>query len=83
MFGPLVAPWDLETTWVDLGGDKQIDPGPDCSAPFRPSGAHGGPREPRERFLFEKSAPETKSKAHSLAICDFGPRQKTKIKITD
>ncbi len=31
--------------WADLMERKKIDPAPDCSADFRPSGAHGGHRD--------------------------------------
>jgi hypothetical protein len=52
-------------------------------ADFWPLGAHGGPREPRERprlenkcRLHEQLAPETKSNSHSWALCVFGTESK-------
>ncbi len=54
---------------------------------FDPLGAHGGPREPRERprlesqcWLHQESAPETISKSHSWTLWVFGTDRK-KIKI--
>ncbi len=62
-------------------GHPAVDP--DVSFDFRPSGARGRPRKPRERVRFQnqrrlhnKSAPETASKTNSWAPCDFGCRPK-------
>ena len=38
---------EVMLVWADLREDHKINPGPDLSVDFRPSGAHGGPREPR------------------------------------
>ncbi len=55
------------------------DPAPCFSEDFRLSGAHGGPRKPRERVrrdnlcrLHSQAAPETTSKAHSWANVMLG-----------
>ncbi len=73
--------------WVLLWGYKTINPGFELSVDFRLSGAHGGPREPREQIRSEKwfrfrskSAPEAKSKSHAWALCVFGSgRENNKI----
>ncbi len=49
--GPLLCTMHLGRPWED----KKINPDPDCSADFRLSGAHGGPRNSRERGRFENS----------------------------
>ena len=43
----------IHEDWADLREDKKINPAPDFSVGFRPSGAHGGPRRPRDWIRFE------------------------------
>ncbi len=38
--------WTLIVDWVNLGGDKHINPAPDFSVDFGPSGATAGPAAP-------------------------------------
>ncbi len=66
------------------GEDKMINPAPGFWPIFGPHGAHGGPRELRERprleqycRLHQKSAPEINSKSHSWVLCVFGAGRKT------
>jgi hypothetical protein len=40
--------------WANLREDNKINPAPDFSVDFRPSGAHGGTRKPQERIRFGK-----------------------------
>ncbi len=43
----------LMLSWAGLTDQTQINPAPNYLVDFRPSGAHGGPREHRKRIRFE------------------------------
>ncbi len=79
VLGSWFAPSSRTENWADLKEDKNHKSGPGFSGDFRALGAHGGPREPRERPRLEKewrlhqtSAPQTNYESHSWALSVFG-----------